>query len=150
MDWGALKMFRPAEDRLDYASILVPPAGYKCEFAIGTTYSLDLEALIGVPLALFLGEEMDGTLLENPVYVLEALRKSADRFVLFCEGGQIKVPNKANPVFALLESSIFEVVLKKDVGGSPAQRDREQDNLCLSACHCLLPRKIHNLPFAFR
>lgn len=106
-------MFRPAEDRLDYASILVPPAGYKCEFAIGTTYSLDLEALIGVPLALFLGEEMDGTLLENPVYVLEALRKSADRFVLFCEGGQIKVPNKANPVFALLESSIFEVVLKK-------------------------------------
>jgi hypothetical protein len=114
MDWGALKMFRPAEDRLDYASILVPPAGYKCEFAIGTTYSLDLEALIGVPLALFLGEEMDGTLLENPVYVLEALRKSADRFVLFCEGGQIKVPNKANPVFALLESSIFEVVLKKE------------------------------------
>ena len=83
-------MFRPAEDRLDYASILVPPAGYKCEFAIGTTYSLDLEALIGVPLALFLGEEMDGTLLENPVYVLEALRKAQTEFVLFCEVARSK------------------------------------------------------------
>lgn len=112
-------MFRPAEDRLDYADILAPPAGYKCEFAIGTTYSLDLEALIGVPLALFLGEEMDGTLLENPVYVLEALRKSADKFALFCEGGQIKVPNKANPVFALLESSIFEVALKNEKSFHP-------------------------------
>ncbi len=112
-------MFRPAEDRLDYADILAPPAGYKCEFAIGTTYSLDLEALIGVPLALFLGEEMEGTLLENPVYVLEALRKSADKFVLFCEGGQIKVPNKANPVFALLESSIFEVALKNEKSFHP-------------------------------
>ncbi|MDD4767509.1 MAG: phospholipase D family protein [Desulfotomaculaceae bacterium] len=112
-------MFRPAEDRLDYANILAPPAGYKCEFAIGTTYSLDLEALIGVPLALFLGEEMDGTLLENPVYVLEALRKSADKFALFCEGGQIKAPLKANPVFALLESSIFEVALKNEKSFHP-------------------------------
>ncbi|MFA5385427.1 MAG: phospholipase D family protein [Eubacteriales bacterium] len=112
-------MFRPYEDRLDYASILAPPVGYICEFAIGTTYSLDLEALIGVPLALFLGEEMDGTLIENPVYILEALRKSADKFTLFCEGGQIKVPNKANPVFALLESSIFEVALKNEKSFHP-------------------------------
>ncbi|HAG11461.1 MAG TPA: hypothetical protein DCK76_08810 [Desulfotomaculum sp.] len=112
-------MFKPAEDRLDYASILAPPVGYECEFAVGTTYSLDLEALIGVPLALFLGEEMDETLSENPIYILEALRKSADKFALFCEGGQIKVPNKANPVFALLESSIFEVALKNEKSFHP-------------------------------
>ncbi|NLI11421.1 MAG: hypothetical protein GX425_02055 [Peptococcaceae bacterium] len=42
-------MFKPAEDRLDYASILAPPAGYKCEFAIGTTYSLDLGSVCRSP-----------------------------------------------------------------------------------------------------
>lgn len=107
-------MFKPVDDRLDYGRLLTPPAGFKCEFAIGTTYSLDLETLIGVPVALFLSEDMDGNLLDNPIYVLEGLRKSADKMMIFCEGGQIKVPNKANAVFALLEGTVNEVALKND------------------------------------
>lgn len=102
-------MFKTAEDRLDYGRILSPPAGYTCAYAVGTTYSLDLETLIGVPLSLFLSEDMDGTLAENPIYVLEGLRKSSDKLLVFCEGGQIKVPNKANLLFTLLEGSVYEV-----------------------------------------
>lgn len=106
-------MFRPAQDRLDYGRILKPPVGFECEFAVGTTYSLDLEAMFGVPLALFFTEEMDGALLQNPIYVLEGLRKGADKIALFCEGGQIKVP-KTSVVFALLENSVFQVTLQNE------------------------------------
>ena len=105
-------MFKPAEDRLIYSEMLCPPAGYSCEFAIGTTYSLDLEALIGVPLALFLSEEMNGNLCEKPMYILEGLRKGSDKLAIFCEAGQIQAPNKANPAFSLLEGSVFEVALQ--------------------------------------
>ena len=105
-------MLKPDEDRLYYGNLLQPPEGYECEFAVGTTYSLDLETLVGVPLALFLHDEMDGALLDNPVAVLEGIRKSADRFVLFCEGGQVKVPRKFNPLFSLLERNVFEVNLR--------------------------------------
>ena len=45
-------MLNPNNDRLDYGQILAPPAGYDLDFAVGTTYSLDLDALVGASLAL--------------------------------------------------------------------------------------------------
>jgi hypothetical protein len=117
-DWAVIRMFRSAQDRLDYGEILRPPAGFVCEIVVGTTYSLDLETMLGVPLALFFREEMDENLLGNPIAILEGLRKSADKIALFCEGGQIQVP-RTNPVFALLEDSVFEVVLKNQKSFHP-------------------------------
>lgn len=105
-------MLKPAEDRLNYADLLTPPPGYEVSFAVGTTYSLDLEAMLGVPLALSLSEEIDGTLQEDPVYVLEAIRRSSDKFVIFCEAAQIKVPGNLNKVFSMIEDSVCEIALK--------------------------------------
>ena len=48
-DWAVIRMFRSAQDRLDYGEILRPPAGFVCEIAVGTTYSLDLETMLGCP-----------------------------------------------------------------------------------------------------
>ena len=47
-------MFRPDSnrDRTDYSGILMPPDGYRLDRAVGTTYSLDLEALQN-PLQIF-------------------------------------------------------------------------------------------------
>ena len=47
-------MFRPDSnrDRTDYSGILMPPDGYKLDRAVGTTYSLDLEALTAVAICL--------------------------------------------------------------------------------------------------
>ena len=47
-------MFRPDSnsDRTDYGNILMTPKGYKLESAVGTTYSLDLEALTSVAVCL--------------------------------------------------------------------------------------------------
>lgn len=107
-------MLKPDKDRLNYSDMLKPPAGYEVDFAVGTSYSLDLEALIGIPLALGLSEEMDHTLKEEPIYILEALRRTADKFAVFCEAGQIKVPANENSIFALLEDSVFEIALENE------------------------------------
>ena len=42
-------MFDVAKDRLSYGELLRPDVGYRLDFAVGMTYSLDLEALLGGP-----------------------------------------------------------------------------------------------------
>lgn len=106
-------MLNPNHDRLDYGEILAPPAGYNLDFAVGTTYSLDLDALVGASLAMGLSEETDSALMNNPVCLLEALRSTGDKAALFCEGGQIYMPNKVTPLYILLEKMVFSVKTAK-------------------------------------
>lgn len=117
-------MFRPDSncDRTDYNIILMPPDGYKLDKAIGTTYSLDLEALTAVAICLGLSEETDSKLMQNPISMLNALQKVSDKIILFCEAGQIKVPSKPTALSILLEKMVVEVALSKDrkLGRYPA------------------------------
>ena len=106
-------MFRPVSDRLDYSKILAPPAEYETVFAVGTTYSLDLDALIGACIALGLSESTDSALKDNPLYLLEALRKTSDKLLIFCEAGQIKAPGISNRLHLLLEKMVVEIVMQK-------------------------------------
>ncbi|MGB4437734.1 MAG: hypothetical protein WBJ13_00625 [Sedimentibacter sp.] len=76
-------MFKPTSDRLDYSKMLMPPYGYETVFAVGTTYSLDLDALIGASIALGLSESIDNELKDNPIYLFEALQKIADKMLIF-------------------------------------------------------------------
>ncbi len=107
-------MLRPANDRLNYGNLLTPPPDYKTDFALGTTFGLDLEALVGIPMALFLSEDMNKGTATNEIVMLEGLRNSAERFAIMCEAGQIKAPHKLNVIFSLLENSVFEVALPKE------------------------------------
>jgi hypothetical protein len=111
-------MFRPDSnsDRTDYGNILMTPKGYKLESAVGTTYSLDLEALTSVAVCLGLSEEADSRLMQNPICMLNALQKVSNRLILFCEAGQIKVPSKPTALSVLLEKIVVEVALPKDKG----------------------------------
>lgn len=106
-------MLNPNNDRLDYGQILVPPDDYFLDFAIGTTYSLDLDALVGACIALGLAEETDSNLMKNPICLLEALRITGDKVALFCEGGQIYTPNNVTPLYILLEKIVFQVSTSK-------------------------------------
>ncbi len=106
-------MLSPYNDRLDYGQILAPPEGFVLDFAIGTTYSLDLDALVGASIALGLSVDVDSDLVKNPICLLEALRTTGDKVALFCEGGQIHVPGKVNPLYILLEKMVFQVITQK-------------------------------------
>ena len=109
-------MLNPNNDRLDYGQVLAPPDNYTLDFAIGTTYSLDLDALVGACIALGLSEETDSDLMQNPICLLEALRATGDKVALFCEGGQIHMPNNITSLYILLEKMVFQVSTAKRKG----------------------------------
>ena len=109
-------MLNPNDDRLDYGKVLAPPEGYQLDFAIGTTYSLDLDALVGASLALGLSEDTDSDLMKNPICLLEALRATGDKVALFCEAGQIHMPNSVTSLYILLEKMVFQVNTSKRKG----------------------------------
>lgn len=105
----AKALLSPTENRLDYGDLLQPEVGYDVEFAVALTYSLDLEALLGVPISLGLLESMDSNLKDVPMFLLEGIRKSSDKIAIFCNPGGIKLPQKIQSVYSLLENSVFEV-----------------------------------------
>lgn len=108
----ARTLFDYEENRLDYGDLLMPEIGYDVDFAVAFTYSLDLEALLGVPVSLgLLDDDMDTGLIDNPFFLLEAIRKSSDKIAIFCNSGSIALPRNIRSVFALLENSVFEVNL---------------------------------------
>lgn len=109
-------MFKPtsAKDRINYGEVLMPPVGYKLERAIGSTYSLDLETLTAVSIALGLIEDTDSELINNPISMLSALQKISDRIVVFCEAGQIKLPSKPNALCLTLEKMVVPVSVPFD------------------------------------
>ena len=91
---------------------LRPPPGYELDYAVGTTYSLDLMSLLAAPLgfALFDREASDGRLIADPIALIEAVRRYADRIDVFCQAGQIAIPPEHRMIVNYLESSIHEVV----------------------------------------
>jgi len=107
-------MLRP-EERQHLMELLHPPAGCKLDIAVGTTYSLDLISALMLPLsfAFFDWEHDDGELvagdLADPLALLEALRRYGDRFTIFCQSGQIRLPPKYPPLVTFLEPCIYDV-----------------------------------------
>jgi hypothetical protein len=89
---------------------LRPPAGYALDRAIGTTFTLDLLALVLTPVAFasFDVEAQDGQTAANPIAMLEAVRRYADRITIFYQAGQSKVP-AFRPDFAFFEQSVIPV-----------------------------------------
>jgi len=90
-------------------------AGCKVDFAVGLTYSLNLEAMLTVPLAFGDLGELDSSVKLSPAFLLEGIRRSSDKIALFCNKGGIHVPSETRTVYSLLESSIFEVQDGNDI-----------------------------------
>ena len=97
---------------------LRPPEGYEVDFAIATTYSLDLLSLLVAPLGFtFFELESAGQGIQDvdPMVLLRTVRRYADRMSIFCQAGRIAVPPAQNLLYAHLEDSIVQVnAPKKD------------------------------------
>ena len=89
--------------------------GCTVDFAVGLTYSLNLEAMLTVPLAFGDLGELDETVKQSPAFLLEGIRRSSDKIALFCNKGSIHVPQETRTVYSLLENSIFEVQNEKNI-----------------------------------
>lgn len=106
-------MFKPKEDRLNYGQLLMPPVGYTLVRAVGTTYSLDLETLMSVCIALGIQESTDSTLTKNPFAILKSLQELSEKLLIYCEAGQIApMPPEKSPLMLMLDKMIVPVKLK--------------------------------------
>ena len=98
------------EGRTVAMEFLRPPPGYRLDIALLTTYSLDLEALVALPLGVLAqADEQLETLLSDPLLLLEALREAGERFHVFVDEGGIAIPHTHRELYAMLESSVHPV-----------------------------------------
>ncbi len=102
-------MLEPQSRRLLLES-LQPSEGFWLDWAVGTTYSLDLLALLSAPVAFAFSDcqDADGRPVVEPLALLKAVRQYAGRTCLFCQAGKIHVPRTYQPLLADLEESIVE------------------------------------------
>jgi hypothetical protein len=105
-------MLEPHDRRL-LLDALRPPEGYTFDEGIGTTFSLDLLALLMAPLGFTMLELQDskpGEIGEaDALLLLKTLRQYADRLTIFCQAGRIAVPRGQGRLLASLEQSVVEV-----------------------------------------
>jgi len=103
-------MLKPDVDRLDYGEQLCPPKGFELDAAIATTYNLDLNALLTVPIALCFSDTLDGDLKGEKLALLEAIGQVRDKVTVFYQKGNIAIPSQFNRLFTLLEPCLQAVV----------------------------------------
>lgn len=98
------------ETRALLSDALTPPPGFVFDCGFATTYSLDLVSLLAMPLHmawLATGEDTADNI--DPLRALEALRRTSERFTVFCERGRLQIPRNASPLLSLLENMVHEV-----------------------------------------
>ena len=99
-----------------YTQALTPPPGMALDAGLATTYSLDLTTLLTIPVSLAFGSGSDvEEILKDGLSVHEAVKRTANKLVVFCQKGQIHVPSSTHPLFSLLEKVVVEA--KADGGG---------------------------------
>lgn len=86
---------------------LRPPTGFGLLHAVGTTFTLDLTSALSVPLS-FASHHVRET--DDPIAILDAVRRAADRVDLFAQAGQVAAPRQASDLVAFLEPMIHPVV----------------------------------------
>ena len=85
---------------------LRPPSGCRLDRAVATTFTLDLAAALMAPLA-FAGFRIDEQ--QDPIELMEALRRESGRIDVFCQAGSISAGRWPSDLLALLEDVIHEV-----------------------------------------
>ena len=96
----------PPEERSVLTDTVHPPPGCVLDRAVALTYSLNLESALVVPLA-FAGQVVRES--QDPVAVMEAVRNCADRVDVFCQAGQVTVPQRGTDLLAFLEPVVHLV-----------------------------------------
>ncbi|MHC9296591.1 phospholipase D family protein [Mycobacterium sp. LTG2003] len=85
---------------------LRPPSGFQLSHAVATTFTLDLTAALSIPLAFAAHRVRES---RDPIAILDAVRRAADKIDLFAQAGQVAEPRKTSDLFALLEPMIHPV-----------------------------------------
>jgi len=103
-------MIAPNKDRFDYGKQLNAPPGYELASAVATTYTLDLQALLAVSVALGFQDTLEGDLSGEKLLLLESIMHMKDKLRVFYQQGKITLPKEYNYLFTLLEPCLHPIV----------------------------------------
>ncbi len=104
-------MLHPQHNSLDYSIGIAPPDGYELKYAIGTSYSIDLEALLLIPIAMIYASHIEKRDSGTWCDTISALSEVSKKIDIFCQKGQIKNPKQSNQLYSFWENSIHEVTM---------------------------------------
>ena len=115
------------------------PSGYSLDRAVATTFTLDLETALTVPLA-FAGFRLEEQ--PDPIEVMQSLRGMSERIDVFCQAGAIGAGRWPSDLLALLEDVVHPVqrpqarphLPSEDLGTSIPRRS---GGACISAAGAL-------------
>lgn len=96
------------DSRALLSELLTPPTGFTLSHAVGTTFTLTLEAALAIPLA-FARRGLD---VDDQVGVLGAVRQAVDRVDVFAQSGYIGL-GSAGDLVTVLEPMIHPVVMRR-------------------------------------
>lgn len=100
----------PSSRRL-YTDCFRAPAGGVFDCAIGTTFTLDFEAFLYVPVAISGAASTDpAAALREPVGLLHGMTQVAQRLTVFCHDGRSNAPGVRLPLVGLLEDCFVPVL----------------------------------------
>jgi len=105
-----LEMLDCRQNRIDYGEILMPPPDYQFEYGVAATYSLDLETLLSIPIALVYGQTLEGDFTHGDARLLDAMRQFGKKVKVYHEKGCIKVPAAFNHLFAFIEDALAGIL----------------------------------------
>ena len=102
-------MLAPDSRTVAFELLRAPPE-YDLDFALLTTCTLDLEALLALPLSV-VSRAHKGVEdpLADPLLLLEALRQAGERIHLFVDRAGIAIPRARRELYAMLEPSVHPV-----------------------------------------
>ena len=103
-------MLEPRRDRFDYGEQLNAPEGFELSAAIATTYTLDLDTLLAVSVALGFKDSLEGDLNGVKFVLHEAISGLKNKLRVFYEKGKITVPTEYSYLFTLLEPCVSPVI----------------------------------------
>lgn len=102
-------MLDVSRNRLDYGRLLIPPEGFALQCAIATTYSVDLDTLLSIPVALYYAQTLEGELQGKDLQLIRAIEQTAKRLTVYHQVGQVKVPRAARNIYAYFEDSLVPI-----------------------------------------
>lgn len=92
------------QTRASLTDLLRPPSGFELAHGVGTTFTLDLTTALMIPLS----RGSAPASVEDPLSILDAVRRVADRLDIFAQAGEISMGTPSDLV-AFLERSIHPV-----------------------------------------
>lgn len=96
---------------IDFGEKLQPPLGYSIDYAVATTYSLDLHALLTIPLAMYYRQKLDSDISEGNFQVLDAIQNIQKHLKIYCQQGKIALPKSvSNSLYSFVEKCVVEIM----------------------------------------